>query len=133
MQLEAIETLSHLALHYLLSSKHGGKVVKKRILNLTVKSSLHWGIYGVSQKPFHWPTNYYEKRLGKKPKRCTLCNFYAEKSKQIQLHHELNYNWGPKKNRKLAYYKTKKLRPLCANCHSLEHRTGDHLKKIGGK
>lgn len=32
-----------------------------------------------------------------------------------------------KEKRESIYYTTKKLIPLCANCHSLEHRTGDHL------
>jgi hypothetical protein len=135
MNLNAIETLSHLALHYLVSPKHGRKILRKRILELKldVKDCLYWGIYGISKKPFNWPTPYYEKRIGQKPNTCSICNFKANKSKQIQLHHFDDGEWGSKKKRNSIYYTTKKLIPLCANCHSLEHRTGEHLVKLCGK
>lgn len=49
INLDGIETLSHLALHYLVSPKHGRKILRKRILDLklNVKDSLYWGIYGI--------------------------------------------------------------------------------------
>lgn len=93
MNLNAIETLSHFALHYFVSPKHGRKIIRKRILELKldVKNNLYWGFvspnYGISKKPFYWPTPYYEKRIGQKPNICSSCNFKANKSKQIQLHH----------------------------------------------
>lgn len=89
MSLNGIETLSHLALHYLVSPKHGRKRRRKRILDLKVgvKDSLYWGIYGISKKPFYWPTKYYEKRVGTKPKTCSFCHFICIQAKQIQLHH----------------------------------------------
>ena len=130
-----IETLGHLACHYLLSPKHGRKILRQRIIELKidVNEKLHWGVYGISKKPFHWPTPYYEKRVRKKPTQCTVCSFVAIKSKQIQLHHCSEADWGPKKKRNLNYYQTKQLVPLCANCHNLEHRKGDHLLKMCGQ
>lgn len=108
--------------------------MKKRIieLNLNVKPSLYKGVFGVSQNPLHWPTPYYTKRVGPKPLTCSKCNFVATKSEQIELHHDPTIAGGTKKNRQPAYYQTQKFKPLCANCHSLEHRTGDHLLKKCG-
>ncbi len=131
---EGIETLSHLALHYLISPKHGRKVVRKRILELqlNVKTSLYKGVYGVSETPQHWPTKNYEKRKGQKPIVCPVCNFEATIPQQIELHHPDDIDKGPKSKRNPIYYQTQDLQPMCANCHSLEHRTGEHLLKSCG-
>lgn len=133
--LKGIETLSHLALHFLLSPKHGRKIIRNRILelNISVKDSLHKGVYGVSKNPFHWPTPYYEKRVGLKPMQCPRCYFHAKNPQQIHLHHVDFKKKGSKIGRETDYYKTKRLSPLCANCHSLEHRTGNHLLKMCGQ
>jgi hypothetical protein len=60
---EGIETVSHLALHYLVSPKHGRKAIRERVLELKLRvtSSLYKGIYGVSETPRHWPTKFYKK------------------------------------------------------------------------
>jgi hypothetical protein len=102
MNLNAIETLSHLALHFLLSPKHGRLVVKERLLELKiiVKSALHKGVYGVSETPQHWPTQYYEKRVTKKPMICSVCGFNAKVPQQIELHHSTDIDGGPKKKKR---------------------------------
>ena len=81
MNFNPIETLSHFALHYLVSPKHGRKAIKNCILklNLNVKDSFHKGIYGVFKTPFQWPTQYYEKSVAKKPRICPICGFKAKK------------------------------------------------------
>lgn len=71
--------------------------------------------------------------MGTKSKTCSFCHFICIQAKQIQLHHFDHNTWGPKKKRKRNYYTTRKLIPLCANCHSLEHRTGRHLLLLCGK
>jgi hypothetical protein len=60
MSFVGIETLSHLALHFLISAKHGRQAVRKRIneLNLDVKDALHKGVHIISRTPQHWPTKY---------------------------------------------------------------------------
>nr|ALO63168.1 putative HNH homing endonuclease [Chloromonas perforata]ALO63170.1 putative HNH homing endonuclease [Chloromonas perforata] len=139
MKFDGIETLSHLALHYLVSSKHGGrrKPVRARIkeLNLEVKRSLYKGVFGVSKTPViqHWPTKYYEKRVGPKPMVCPVCGFKAKAPQQIELHHPTDIDSGPKNNRNAEYYRTPDLKPICANCHSLHHRSGERLLKKCGK
>lgn len=135
MNLPGIETISHLALHYLVSAKHGRSAVKNRILTLKldVKSSFYKGIYGVSETPQYWPTKYYESRVGPKPMVCPICSFKAIKPQQIELHHPEDIDRGTKDNRNLIYYRTKDLKPMCANCHSLKHRTGERLMKICGQ
>lgn len=129
MNYEGVETLSHLALHFLVSPKHGRESLRGRIkaLNLNVKSSLHKGVFGVSSTPQFWPTSAYEKRLGKKGMICTICGFVVIKAQQIELHHPIGRNYGPKDARKVEYYRERELTEICANCHSLEHRTGEHL------
>lgn len=129
-----IETLSHLSLHFLLSPKHGRKVVRERILTLKIDvgGSLYKGVHGVSKTPMHWPTPYYEKRIGAKPQQCTQCGFKATKPQQIELHHLPPKTGEPLTKGTLEYYRAKDLKPLCANCHSLEHRTGEHLLDICG-
>nr|ALO21325.1 putative HNH homing endonuclease [Chlorogonium capillatum] len=132
MSYEGIQTLSHLALHFLLSPKHGREAIRRRVLdlNLKVKDSLHKGIFGVSKDPQHWPTPYYEKRIGPKPMECPQCGFQAVNSNQIELHHVFSTEGDAKQTVKkgsLEYYRTPNLQPLCANCHSLEHRTGEKL------
>ena len=88
MNFEGIQTLSHLALHFMISPKHGRKVVKNRIileLKFQVKPELHKGIFGVSNAPQHWPTPYYERRVGVKPMVCLVCGFKATHRNQIEL------------------------------------------------
>lgn len=102
-------------------------------LNLIVKSSLHKGVHGVSQTPLYWPTPYYNKRVGAKPMICPICQFQAIKPQQIELHHPTKMDYGPKAKRNAAYYQTQNLQPMCANCHSLEHRRGDILLKKCGQ
>ncbi len=128
MNFDGIETLSHLALHYLVSQKHGRDTVRDRImaLNLNVKTALYKGVFGVSETPQQWPTKYYEKQVGKKPTVCPLCGFVATNPRQIELHHPVDIESGPKNKRNAAYYRTTGLKPLCANCHSLQHRSGEH-------
>jgi len=135
MNLNGIQTLSHLALHFLLSPKHGRSLVRARILelDLIVKSSLHKGVHGVSKTPQHWPTKYYEKRVGQKKMVCSACGFIAKVPQQIELHHPTDMESGPKNKRNPEYYQTPNLTELCANCHSLEHRTGEHLLRMCGK
>lgn len=131
---DGIQTVSHLALHFLLSSKHGRKQIKQRLqeLDIPLKNSLHKGIFGISSTPLHYPTRFFEDRFGKKPTLCPFCNFKAIHSQQIELHHLSEVDTGPKKKRNPDYYRTTALQPLCANCHSLEHRTGEHLKQNCG-
>lgn len=135
MNLPGIETLGHLSLHYILSPKHGRKLMRECILKieLDVKKELHKGVYGVSATPLHWPTRFYEKKIEAKPTICPICLFQSTNPKQIELHHLPSVETGPKNNRTSEYYRTKDLQPMCANCHSLEHRTGEHLQKICGK
>jgi 5-methylcytosine-specific restriction endonuclease McrA len=135
MNYEGVETLSHLALHFLVSPKHGRESIRSRIksLNLDVKLKLHKGVFGVSSTPQFWPTKAYEKRLGKKGMICIVCRFVATKPQQIELHHPTDRDYGPKDERKIEYYRERELTEICANCHSLKHRTGEHLEKICGK
>jgi hypothetical protein len=39
---------------------------------------------------------------------------------------------GTKSKRNPDYYRTTAIEPLCANCHTLKHRTGEHLKNNCG-
>jgi len=136
MNSEGIQTLGHLGIHFLLSQKHGRKVLREKIIdsNLPVKKSLHKGVYGVSANPIHYPKKFYEKRVQKKPMVCDFCRFQAVNSKQIELHHaDENLEKDTKGNRTSGYYRTQNIIPLCANCHSLEHRTGERLFSICGK
>lgn len=130
-----ISNLTDLATHYLISPKHGRKFLRNLILKLEIpiNQKLYKSIYGISKQPFHWPTKYYEKRLGNKSLVCSICKFSALKGKQIELHHIDQYNIGTKKKRNKKYYTTKDLIPLCANCHSLEHRSGEHLLNMWGQ
>lgn len=130
MDSEGIETVKHLAVHYLLSEKHGRKVVRERALelNLVVKASLHKGFYGVSATPIHWPTSAYEKRKGPKPMTCPECNFTATKPEQIEIHHHENVITGPKERRDPDYFRSTQVELLCRNCHSLKHRSGERLQ-----
>lgn len=96
-------------------------------LNLNVKTALYKGVFGVSETPQQWPTKYYEKQVGQKPTVCPLCGFVATNPRQIELHHPVDIESGPKKKRNPVYYRTTDLKPLCANCHSLQHRSGEHL------
>lgn len=129
MNFPGIETLTHLALHYLVSPKHGRDRIRKRILalNLPVKAALYAGVFGVSQTPQTWPTRYYEKRIGTKPMVCPECGFEAKVSQQIELDHPKDIDAGPKKSRNPIYYHSKDIQPLCANCHSCKHRDGKRL------
>ena len=90
------------------------------------------GFFGVSKTPQHWPTPYYQKQVGPKPMTCPVCHFVASDSEQIELHHPTYIDSGPKNQRNPEYYRERRLQPMCANCHSLEHRTGDHLYKSCG-
>jgi hypothetical protein len=62
-----IQTLGHLALHFLLSEKHGRSVFRDRIkeLQINVKAEVYKGVHGESQTPLHWPTRFYEKKCSK--------------------------------------------------------------------
>jgi 5-methylcytosine-specific restriction endonuclease McrA len=134
LDLPFINSLNDLAIFFLVSPRHGRSRLRQLILDkkLNVKSSLYKGVHGVSEQPLFWPTSEYEKRKGSKSDTCTLCGFKAQHQEQIELHHPTDIDGGPKKERNPIYYKTKELTELCANCHSLEHRTGDHLfEKIG--
>lgn len=51
----------------------------------------------------------------------------------MELHHPTNIDSGPKNKRNPVYYKAKGIKPMCANCHSLEHRTGERLLKMCGQ
>jgi hypothetical protein len=135
MDLSGIETLSHLAVHYLVSAKHGRPYMRERILELElpVKDPLHKGVHGVSNKPIFWPTKSFEKRVGKKLMECPECGFQASKPQQIELHHPVNITPGPKNSRTVEYYNTQNIEPKCTNCHSLEHRTGEILQNNCGK
>lgn len=57
MDFEGVQTLSHLALHFMVSPRHGRDAVRKRILELglKVKTQLYKGVHGVSETPQHWP------------------------------------------------------------------------------
>lgn len=83
---DGIQTVSHLALHFLLSAKHGRIQIKQRVqeLNLLIKDSLHKGIYGISATPIHYPTRFYEDRVSQKPIICAACNFKAMNPRQIE-------------------------------------------------
>lgn len=135
VEMEGITTVSHLALHFMLSPKHGRKCVREAVLahGISVKDELHKGIHGVSSEPFYWPTPYYTKRIGEKPMICPVCGFEAATPKQMELHHPTDIDSGPKNSRNAAYYKAKGIKPMCANCHSLEHRTGVHLLEMCGE
>lgn len=135
LESSGIETLSHVALHYLLSSKHGRKQIKQQIfkLGIDVKSHLHKGVYGYSKAPLQWPTRFFGKQNTKKPMICPLCNFEAIVSHQIELHHAGDIYHGPKIQRNKSYYTHTDIHPMCANCHSLQHRSGEHLQALCGK
>lgn len=132
---DGIETLKHLALHFLLSEKHGRKVLRKCILDLqfSVKDELHKGLFGVSKEPIHYPRAFYEKRKGKKPLICPKCSFHAVNPQQIEIHHQDDADKGPKNARSPSYYRSPNVEVLCRNCHTLEHRTGEKLQAKCGK
>lgn len=145
MNSDGIETVGHLSLHFLLSEKHGRKTIKERVLelNLPIKDLLMKGIRGVSATPIHYPKKWYETRVGQKPIICPLCSFEATRTtlwmrtpalrtRQIELHHLPGTDAGPKKKGTPEYYQTTDIQPLCANCHTLEHRTGEHLQNACG-
>jgi predicted HNH restriction endonuclease len=64
---------------------------------------------------------------------CDVCGFKASKTEQIEWHHPDNIDSGPKNKRNPVYYNTPDLKPLYANCHSLEHRTGGRLLEMCGQ
>lgn len=130
-----INNLSDLATHYLISPKHGRKFLRDLILKfqIPVNDKLYKSIYGISKDPLHWPKRYYEKRVEKKPLICSKCGFKAINERQIELHHSNQLNIGSKNKRNKVYYTTKNLIVLCANCHSLEHRSGEHLLNMCGQ
>ena len=68
VELEGISSLSTLAVHYLLSSKHGRKTMRESLLALSINipDTLYKGVHGVTRTPIHWPTQNYEKRVEKK-------------------------------------------------------------------
>jgi hypothetical protein len=136
LRYEGIESLSLLATHFLLSPKHGRAGLRERLLSLNsddIPDSIYKGVHGVSKKPLHWPTPYYEKRIGDKPLICPICSFQAIKPVQIELHHNSGTDdYGPKTKRNVTYYQTADITPMCSNCHSLIHRQGEKsLNKCG--
>lgn len=130
-----IETIKHLAGHFLLSEKHGRRLLRERVLELKlpVKDQLHKGVFGVSKEPIHYPKAFYEKRKGPKPLICPKCNFHAINPQQIEIHHQDDANKGSKKARSPNYYRSPNVEVLCRNCHTLEHRTGEKLRAKCGK
>ena len=92
-----------------------------------VKPALHKGVFGVSRTPIYYPLKSYEKRVGEKPKVCPVCQFEVTSPEQMELHHPTDKDVGTSKRRTKEYYRTP-VEPICANCHSLEHRTGEHLQ-----
>jgi hypothetical protein len=108
--------------------------VRSRIieLRLAVKSALHKGVFGLSKTPIFWPTRFYEKRVGPKPMVCNICSFKAIHSRQIELHHPIDIDAGPRDARNSIYFRSE-VEPICANCHSLEHRTGEKLRDKCGQ
>lgn len=134
MNSDGIETVGHLALHFLVSEKHGRNPIRKRILELKlpIKDSLMKGICGVSATPRNYPKRFYEKRSRFKPMTCPFCNFQVIDARQIELHHVSGTDTGTQKKGTPEYNQTKNIQPLCANCHTLEHRTGEHLRNNCG-
>lgn len=130
-----IETVRHLALHYLLSNKHGVKAIRERVLEckLPVKTELHKGIFGVSSRPIPWPTKFFVKRKGLKPMICPKCNFQAVNSLQMEIHHQDDVTKGPKNACNPEYFRSPNVEVMCRNCHTLEHRTGEALQAKWGK
>lgn len=129
MDSPGIETVKHLALHYLMSEKHGRKIIKKQVeaLKLTVKPKLSKGIFGFTSTPSHWPTRFWVKRKGPKPTTCPKCSFQATNPLQIEIHHKDTANNGPKHARNPIYFRSPQVEVMCRNCHSLEHRRGEAL------
>ena len=123
-----IETLGNLSINFLVSFKHGRSVFRDIIkeFDIELNDQLYKSVNNYSKQPFTWPTKYYEKFIGTKQLICTSCNFKVTNLKQIKLHYINQDNIGPKKSRNKKYYTSKQLQPLCANCHSLKHRTGDN-------
>lgn len=130
MNSPGIETLKHMSLHYLMSEKHGRKIICEQVdaLGITVKKQLHKGIFGVSSTPLHWPTRFYEQRIGPKPTICPKCSFQSTNPLQIEIHHKDTEDIGPKDARNPNYFQSSQLEVMCRNCHSLAHRTGEHLQ-----
>jgi predicted HNH restriction endonuclease len=64
---------------------------------------------------------------------CPVCQFEATIPQQIELHHPTDIDSGPKNQRNSIYYRTTDLKPMCANCHSIQHRTGERLISFCGK
>lgn len=138
MNSPGIETVSHLATHFLLSQRHGRGVLKDTVAKLhledAVPDKLYKGFYGVSRKPHHYPTRSYEKRQGPKPLICKCCGFQSSKPIQMEIHHMSNtgeYDSKPKESS--TYYTTTDVEVICANCHTLKHRVGDHLMEQCGR
>ena len=134
MDSDVIQTLGHLAVHFLVSKKHGRKKMRELILELKlpVKSELHKGVFGLSETPILWPTRFYEKRIGPKPTECNACQFKAINPRQIELHHPTDIDGGSPGARTSSYFSAQ-VEPICANCHSLEHRTGEKLRNKCGQ
>lgn len=129
VRLQGINSLSVLAVHFLMSFKHGRGIIRARLLelNINLPDLIYFGVHGESTKPLHWPTKYYEKQNDTKPMFCPVCGFQATKSRQIELHHPTDMDYGPKTKRHASYYQEQNITPICANCHTLEHREGTHL------
>ena len=64
---DGIQTLGHLALHFLLSAKHGRKQMRQRLqeLDIPIKDCLYKGMHGVSTTLIHYPTRFFEDRFDK--------------------------------------------------------------------
>nr|YP_009185008.1 putative HNH homing endonuclease [Hafniomonas laevis]ALO63092.1 putative HNH homing endonuclease [Hafniomonas laevis] len=129
-----IETLSSLGLHFMLSPRHGRDLIRAQLQKhkIPVKAALHKGVYGVSEKPLYWPTRFYEKRVGEKPKVCPICGFQAIHPEQIELDHTQDPAHGKRNARNKSYYTDPTVEPKCANCHTLKHRTGEPLQNKCG-
>ncbi len=134
MNSSGIQTVSHLATHFLLSQRHGRDILKDRIDALELKDfvpdELYKGFYGESRQPWTYPTKQYEKKLGPKPDVCDCCGFVATNSEQMEIHHK---DTGAKISKdSKEYVTTTDLEVLCANCHTLQHRTGEDLRDSCG-
>lgn len=108
LEINQIENLSHLSIHFLMSYKHGRNVFRTIIKDFGIQSKLnsklYKSVYGISKTPSIWPKKLYEKRIGPKPSICSYCGFKASNSKQIELHHIDQINIGSKNKRTQKYF-----------------------------
>nr|ALO20852.1 putative LAGLIDADG homing endonuclease [Chlamydomonas nivalis] len=140
-----IQMLLHLknyVLNFKLLKKMHNATLKKRIIeeDLKVPNKLHKAIYEVGAVPWTYPRLHFIKNNQDIPMVCPECGFKASVPRQIQLHHEspsaaekeLESPLVSKKSSlkgKKDYYTSKSVKPICANCHSLEHHPRGEVEK----